>query len=122
MQHKNKELEQLLNVVQSHKKISKTKVAESIGYSRGHISNALSNKVDAKLVIDRIKVIYSDVLDGKQRMPAMDTDKLIKENLAYSKVILGAVAELLAKDGQLPIASVIEKLNRAIAEEKKHLG
>lgn len=119
-QNATKQLNDLIDIIQLKTQKTQAEIAKSVGRSPARLSIALNGKIDAEPWIVKLKAIYNDVLP--QEMPQMAVDTLIKENLAYSKVILGAVAELLAKDGQLPIASVIEKLNRAIAEERKHLG
>lgn len=122
MRTKNKELQQLLAIIKAKTKMGQEEISQQMGYSRTHVSLALNEHVNPEPVIINLKAHYADILGDKGQLPKMDTDKLIKENLAYSKVILGAVAELLAKESQLPVATELDKLNRAIAEELKHLS
>ncbi len=108
---------QLVKTIQAHTKESQENIARAIGYSPSQLNQAINGKIPGEKIYARLQAKYPQFADT----PTVNNDFIAQKNLAYSKVILGAVGELLAITRNLPAGLVLQQLNEQVLAETKSL-
>jgi DNA-binding transcriptional regulator GbsR (MarR family) len=120
MKNKNKELLDLLTIIQTKTKKTKGEIADEVGYSRSHLSLALNNHLEGEYIINRLKTHYAEFLDEKV-ITKNRQESFERMMLAVSKTVLVAVAEVIANQKKAPVQAIVNQLQDAVQSELKRM-
>lgn len=117
MKQTSNELRDLITLVEVKTGKNMEEIAKTIGYSRPHLSNALHGKQPSERIIDKMKLVYGELISGQPQTNVLES--ILKENLSTTRVCLGVLAEILSKETGRSVTAVVSDLNQAVLQDLK---
>lgn len=124
-------IRKLVKDIQYTTELTLDEIADKLGYSRSYFRNEVS-KGRSKSVLETIQAKFKDIIEqnvsretqnGLTNVPDVDqflVSKMLKQD-AMAEVMLGVLAELLAKQTGQSVTAILSQLERSVVDKQTRI-